>query len=527
MTLSPTVRDQPAAWESQSQIATDATVAIPGWNLDIRSIATSRVLVDGAILAMALASGSFLRVWEINAVGLNSDEAVYAGQAAAIAGQPVLTQFFPIFRAHPLLYQFFLALVLPLGGQDHVDLTGRLLSAAIGIVTIVLVFLCGRQLYGQRVGATAALIIALMPYSVVVSRQILLDGPMAMCATLTLYCLIRFGTTRNLGWLYTAGAAMGLTVLAKETAIILVGGIYIFLALTPELRVRIRDLVISVACMTAVILPFPVSLKLAEGGGSQRAHQYFVWQLFRRPNHGFSFYPTTVPWAIGPLILVAAVLGFWFLRRNQSWRERLLAAWIVMPCLFFQLWPVKGFQYLLPIAAPFAILAARTVILWRPQDAFKSPRLKSATRHFNLIAVAILATSLAIPAWQNIQARTSGQFLAGSGGIPGGREAGLWLDQNIPVGSTVMTIGPSMANIIEFYGHRHAYGLSVSTNPLHRNPSYEPIQNPDAELRAGDIQYIVWDSYSSDRSATFANKVVAYAHEISWPSRLHPISSSH
>ena len=41
-----------------------------------------------------------------------------------------------------------------------------------------------------------------------------------------------------------------------------------------------------------------------------------------------------------------------------------------------------------------------------------------------------------------------------------------------------MTIGPSMANIVQFYGHRKAYGLSVSPNPLHRNPSYEPLRQP-------------------------------------------------
>jgi len=304
---------------------------------------------------------------------------------------------------------------------------------------------------------------------------------------------------------------MGLTVLSKETSIILVAGIYAFLALTPELRVRLKDLVISLACMAFVALPFPLSLKLAGGNGSQRAHQYLVWQLFRRPNHSFSFYPTTVPQAIGPLLLVAAVLGFLVLRRSHPWRERLLAAWVIMPCLFFQLWPVKGFQYLLPIAAPVAILAARTVVLWRPQVALTSGRVRAVAQHLNLVIVVVMALSLAIPAWQRIQVRVSDEFLAGSGGLPGGRETGNWIRSNTPTGSTIMAIGPSMANVVEFYGHRQAYGLSVSPNPLHRNPSYDAINNPDAQLRAGDIQYVVWDSYSGARSSYFSDKLVAYA----------------
>jgi hypothetical protein len=73
-----------------------------------------------------------------------------------------------------------------------------------------------------------------------------------------------------------------------------------------------------------------------------------------------------------------------------------------------------------------------------------------------------------------------------------------------------MTIGPSMANILQFYGHRRAYGLSVSPNPLRRNPSYPPILNPDLQLRNGDIQYIVWDSYSAERSSFFSEGILRF-----------------
>ena len=73
-----------------------------------------------------------------------------------------------------------------------------------------------------------------------------------------------------------------------------------------------------------------------------------------------------------------------------------------------------------------------------------------------------------------------------------------------------MTIGPSMANIIKFYGHQEALGLSVSPNPLHRNPSYEPIYNPDFEIRTGELQYLVWDSFSAGRTSFFSEKLLWY-----------------
>ena len=57
---------------------------------------------------MCLAIG--LRLWGLNQIGFNTDEAVYSGQAAAIAQAPILKDIFPVFRAHPLLFQFSLAL---------------------------------------------------------------------------------------------------------------------------------------------------------------------------------------------------------------------------------------------------------------------------------------------------------------------------------------------------------------------------------------------------------------------------------
>src|SRR4051794_7912253 len=66
-------------------------------------------------LAAILAAGALLRVWDLNAVGFNSDEAVYVGQAAGIAHVSALEPFFPIFRAHPLLFQSVLSLGFKLG----------------------------------------------------------------------------------------------------------------------------------------------------------------------------------------------------------------------------------------------------------------------------------------------------------------------------------------------------------------------------------------------------------------------------
>jgi len=470
-----------------------------------RNASLSEVAVNHLLLVGVLGMAAFLRLWQINSVGYNTDEAVYSGQAAAIAQDPALKEIFPIFRAHPLLFQFILALVFQLGVND---LRARLVAVAIGLAVVYLVYRLGSLLYGRRAGLLAALFMALMPYHTVVSRQVLLDGPLVFFSTLTLYLLARFAKTERPAWLYAAGVGMGLTVLAKETGIILMGAVYAFLALSREIRIRILDLVLATVLMALMIAPFPASLLLA--GGTKSGKQYLVWQLFRRPNHMWDFYPTTVPVAIGLLVIVAALLGLWLLRHEQTWRERLLIWWILIPVVFFQLWPTKGFQYLLPIAPPFAVLAGRTLVRWSPITDIPFLNQRPGVAWVRALAIGIVALTLLIPSWQAIQPSSSGTFTAGTGGVPGGREAGDWVRENTPQGARLMTIGPSMANILQFYGHRKAYGLSVSPNPLRRNPSYEPINNPDLQIRNGDLQYLVWDSFSAERSSFFSEGLLRF-----------------
>ena len=160
----------------------------------------STIRVVSVTLVMVLAAG--IRIWGLNQIGFNTDEAVYSGQAAAIAQVPILKDIFPVFRAHPLLFQFLLALLFNFGVSD---LAARLLAVAIGVATVFIVYRLGSLLYGENTGLLAALILAVMPYHVVVSRQVLLDGPMVLCSTLTLYLLARYALTGNPIWLHAAG----------------------------------------------------------------------------------------------------------------------------------------------------------------------------------------------------------------------------------------------------------------------------------------------------------------------------------
>ncbi len=147
---------------------------------------------------------------------------------------------FPVFRAHPLLFQTLLSFVLRL---DDSELAARVFAATIGVAAVAMTFLLGSRLYGRKAGLMAAVLLAVMPYHVIVSRQVLLDGLMTLCATATLYCVVRYcGRLRSQAGSLAAGSMMGASILSKETSIVLLGGLYAFFALTRSARLRVRHL---------------------------------------------------------------------------------------------------------------------------------------------------------------------------------------------------------------------------------------------------------------------------------------------
>jgi type IV secretory pathway TrbD component len=476
-----------------------------------REAAERRLAIIGVAAIAVIGAG--IRLWNINSVGLNSDEAVYSGQAAALAGDAGLQQFFAIFRAHPLLVQFMLSILYQFGVND---VAGRILSVGFGVAAIGLTYALGTLLFSRRVALLAAAALAVLPYHVAVSRQILLDGPEMTMWLLATYFLARYAASGLPRWLYAAAFAAGLTVLAKETAVLVVVVGIAFGLMTPAVRLGAQRLGIAAAAFLLALSPYPASILLSVAGDTAR--QFLLWQILRQPNHTGTFYFEVLGSAIGPVLLVLAALGVIAAVRTGGWQDRLLLAWVFVPLAFFETWPVKGYQYLLPIAPALALLAARTLDApWTTWFGDRFRRLGLHPQHMlgaralaSILVPALLLLSLAPTTIATVMTTSAQGSLAGTGGLPGGREAGLWIRDNVPPGATFMTIGPTMSNIIKFYGQRKSYGLSVSPNPLRRNPAYDPILNPDRSLQTLQIHYAAFDVWSASRSPFFSATLRRY-----------------
>ena len=93
---------------------------VPGGQLRSTGLPLTAILVLAAVL----------RFWHLAATGFNSDESVYTGSASSLAGDGTLHSMFPVFRAHPLLFQVLLSLVLRI---HETDFAARAFAALVSI----------------------------------------------------------------------------------------------------------------------------------------------------------------------------------------------------------------------------------------------------------------------------------------------------------------------------------------------------------------------------------------------------------
>jgi len=485
------------------------------------------LVVAGLILGLAAA----VRLLNLERFGFNSDEAVYSGQAAALAGHTDYAHLFGVFRAHPLLVHFIVSLVYRVTGVN--DVAPRLVSVAFGVGLVAVGGAIGTVVRGRLVGLLTMLFIAISAYPVAVSRQMLLDGPMAFFFALTLLFLALYVRQPRGRTLYAAACAAGLAFLSMETAILMVPAILVFFMLARDVPLKLRDLAISSLIYALTIAPFPLSLVLT--GGSKLAKEFFIWQVLRRPNHDYSFYLTVIP-SMGIPLVALAVIGLITALRRRRGLDVLIVSLAVVVVAFFEAWPVKGFQYLIPLITPLALLAADGLVSlsrWvaHALDRFSVPHASaSAWSRLALVgtcsvvlgvgSIGVVATPataiLGTDSDQTAPAATpkaAFTFTAGTGGLEASRPVGKWIRENTLSDAHFLTVGPSFANIIQFYGGRRALALSVSPNPLRRNPTYDPVENPDLSIKTNAIQYLVYDSYSAARTPFFAHRLMQFVHK--------------
>jgi len=479
----------------------------------VQTGAQARLLSVAAVMTLAVG----LRLLDLNRIGFNSDEAVYSGQAGALIGDSVMAGFFSVFRAHPLLLQVLLGGLFSIVGVS--DLAARLfVSLFFGVGSIALTYLLASRLYGHRVGIAASTIMAVLPYHVLISRQVLLDSPLTFFVLLTMWFTARGIDDQSGRWMIWAALSAGLATATKETGVLLLAVIGSFLIATGAWRrIPPARLVQGLALFAVLAAPYPLSrMLLAPHSGPS----YLLWQISRPPNHEAEYF-LRVLWDFGGMaFLTLALVGLIrMVTRSGEKRNALLLLWIGVFGAFFQIWPTKLFPYLMPLIPVLCISAALGLeACARGIGAALRARKRLEGIHPQTFAAAIAIVLAIYLGGASLSTVRSGPEALGQPfhtdlevqDFAGGREFGLWAKEHTPSDARFLTIGPSIGNVLRFYGHRESVALSVSPDPRFRNPAYVPVRNPDLWLRESGLHYIVWDFYSADRSAFYNARLMHY-----------------
>ena len=390
-----------------------------------------------AITALA----ALLRLWELDRLGLRGDEAVYAGQAAVLAGAKDFGRYFILQSrgdSNFLLFQEVVSVVYRVTGVG--DVTARAVAAAFSILTVVVVYGIGATLFGRRTGLFSALLLSVSGYSVMLGRLALLDSTLTFLFATAILCAAKWNATNRSGWLYGLAATAALTVQAKIAGglALLVVATYLLISRSRGQLTR-RSLLICVAVFLAALTPMLVQL-----AANWELYTNFLSTSIRRAS--------AVPWYYygkvllahdGPLILALYIFGIAFAIGRRSREDVLPLLWLLTVAVFYQIYPLKAFNYLLPALPALSILAGRAldalVQWWRPG----TRQLVCAV----VVSIAVLGASAPYlqDAWRDDS-------------YAGLREAATWIARSTPPSAGVITVSRGSAQyVFAFYARRDSY----------------------------------------------------------------------
>lgn len=183
--------------------------------------------VKGVALALAglFAAALVPRLWLLGAHWLNADEGAHLmdGEFAREGLVPQVD-----YGSRQVVYVHAIALFLRLFGADYAR--ARLLPLLAVLLTAVLVFLIGRELFGRRVGFLACAVYLFLPFSVAYSTQVKTQPLAALLGSAGVWLLL-LGVRRGYGkWLLAAsGAMLALGFHVRESTLALAAALLLFL----------------------------------------------------------------------------------------------------------------------------------------------------------------------------------------------------------------------------------------------------------------------------------------------------------
>lgn len=266
--------------------------------------------------------------------------------------------------AHPpmktLLYSIWAAL---LGFSNAAML---LLPIIFGLLTIVFIYLIGKQLYSEKVGLIAALIASLIRYHFYASVIAFGDNFLMFAAAAAIYFFYMFLSTRKNIYAIPFAIFMILGFLTKLSAVTIIPVLLIMALLSKKTKTgaltgALIAVVALVLSILAVYFSYPITEQLT--GVPNKDFNFFesYVKTFFAARTGYQdlayekiFYTTSFAWQFTPFFFMLILLALIKLKRDKSYT--ILSSWLIITFLIGFASSGQDFQRLMVIAITPAII---------------------------------------------------------------------------------------------------------------------------------------------------------------------------
>jgi 4-amino-4-deoxy-L-arabinose transferase-like glycosyltransferase len=268
----------------------------------------------------------------------------------------------------PPLHYWLSALSMTIFGQN--EFAARFTGAAMGLLTVLLVYHTGRRLFGRREGLLAALILGTSTGFLVQARYNITDMTLTctLSAALAFFILaVQEGESRKGLYYHLFYLFAGLAMLAKGLIGVVFPGAVIFLYLLITRRWRLlKEMRLATGIPLFLLICGPwfilVSIRNPEFAGYFFIHEHFerFTSTVHHRKQGFWFY---IPVLLGAMLPWSFFIPSAF---RGVWRERLtakgnaplyLATWAAFIFIFFSISDSQLVPYILPVFPPLALLS--------------------------------------------------------------------------------------------------------------------------------------------------------------------------
>jgi Dolichyl-phosphate-mannose-protein mannosyltransferase len=280
----------------------------------------------------------------------------------------------------------------PTPKSPGIILTARVVSAAIGVATVGMIYQAARRMYSPMVGVGAAALMAVAPFHAMYAHIASTDITLTAASALVLlgsYALARHGT---ISLAMAAGLAAGLAFASKYTGlamIVPVGWAVIENAIAA--RSAGRALVLGIAALVGFALTFaaactPCVLHAAQVVAAMQ-HEQLATSVFAGgsannvlvPSLGWYGRPylyelcASLPYALGWPLYAVSLAGIVVAARRRELADRIVLSGILPYFAFMGSQQVVFPRYLLPLFPGVIVLAGRALLA-----ANRWPRVRGA-----------------------------------------------------------------------------------------------------------------------------------------------------